>query len=213
MINRSVIKYNLKKTLPKQLFRVIFFVWRKILLHIVELFDTLRLTRFTSYRKVELTHRGKSFLLFISPMNGFIDKYIYLYGVYEPFMLDLFTEHIRSGMTYVDIGANIGQHSMYAAALVGERGSVYSFEPIPFIYNQLKDSVQANHFERIIHPKNIALGEKESSQILHISRKNVGGSSFVIHNVDEEVITVQVKTGDQELSMIPQIDIIKIDVF
>jgi FkbM family methyltransferase len=115
-------------------------------------------------------------------------------------------------MTYVDIGANIGQHSMYVASLVGEKGSVYSFEPIPFIYNQLQDSLKANHFEHIIHAKNIALGEHESSETLHISRKNVGGSSLVSHENESETIIVEVKNGDRELANIPSINVIKIDV-
>lgn len=212
MINRSALKYYLKKILPRPLFRAILFIWQKALLHIVEGIDALRLTRFATYRKVELHHKGKTFSLFISPTNGFIDKYIYLYGIYEPFMLDLFTKHLKSGMTYIDIGANIGQHSMYVASLVGEKGAVYSFEPIPFIYNQLQDSVRANHFEDIVHAKNIALGKHESSEILYISRKNVGSSSLVTHEDESEIIIVVVKKGNEELAHIPSINVIKIDV-
>ena len=211
MINRSVIKYYLKKILPQMFFACILFLWQKLLLKGVTALDKVRLKKFTHYHAVTLTYRGLTFKLFISPKNGFIDKYIYLYGVYEPFMLDLFKEHIHPGMTVVDIGANIGQHSMYAGTLVGKHGSVYSFEPIPFLYKQLHDSIKSNHFESIIHAKNIALGEKESYEELHVST-NVGGSSLVNHDDTLETITVHLKNGDGELLSLTRVDVIKIDV-
>lgn len=211
MINRSSIKYHLKKILPKSLFRLVVLLWRGGVIRLVEAIDALRLRRFTSYRAVTLTHRKKEFSLYISPKNGFIDNYIFLYGVYEPFILDLMSIHLREGMTFVDIGANIGEHTMYAATLVGQSGNVYSFEPIPHIYMQLNDSVRKNHFEKIITTKNIALGEYDIEQKLHVS-KNVGGSSLVHDDDTQETITVHVKNGDKELAHIENIDMIKIDV-
>lgn len=212
MINRSTIKYNLKKNLPPFLFSGVLFVWNHILLACVEFLDSLRAKRFTTYHAVTLTHNKKTFSLFISPKNGFIDTYIYLYGVYEPFMLDLFSKYLHKGMTFVDIGTNIGQHSIYAATIVGESGSVYSFEPIPFIYQQLQDSIALNKFESIIHAKNSALGNEESTKTLHISRNNVGGSSLVNQEGTTEELTVTIKKGDDELLSLKKIDVIKIDV-
>ena len=212
MINRSTVKYYLKKILPRSLFKVVQTLWSSLLLRIVEYIDKIRLKKFTTYHVVSLTHRKKTFSLFISPDNGFIDNYIYLYGVYEPFMLDLISVYLTKGMVFVDIGANIGQHSMYAATLVGKEGSVYSYEPIPFIYKQLQDSVAKNNFGAIIHTKNIALGNKDSSETIHISRKNVGGSSLVNKETTSETATVVVKKGDTELSHIHKIDVMKIDV-
>jgi FkbM family methyltransferase len=120
--------------------------------------------------------------------------------------------HLKKGMTFVDIGTNIGQHSMYAASIVGETGKVYCFEPIPFIYEQLRDSIRHNHFETIVHPKNIALGLHGSEEKLHISRKNVGGSSLVTGENESEVITVHVKNGGDELKDLKEVNVIKIDV-
>lgn len=212
MINRSTLKYRLKKILPKPLFAIVLAVWQKALLALVEGIDVLRLKKFTSYREVTLSHRKSTFSLFISPRNGFIDNYIFLYGVYESFMLDLITTYLEPGMTFVDIGANIGQHSMYAATLVGEKGAVYSYEPIPYIYKQLQDSVHANHFEKIVHAKNVAIGEKDSEETLHVSRKNIGGSSLVNSDGTTERITVHVKNGTTELQALLHIHMIKIDV-
>ena len=126
-------------------------------------------------------------------------------------MLDLMSIHLKEGMTFVDIGANIGEHSMYAASIVRETGSVHAFEPIPAIHKQLGDSVKENHFENIIYANNIALGEYDLEQKLHVS-KNIGGSSLVHDDDTQETITVQVKNGDRELASLDAIDMIKIDV-
>jgi FkbM family methyltransferase len=212
MINRSTIKYSIKKVVPPFLFTIILFLWQKLLLGAVEFLDIIRLKKFTDARLVTLHQSTHTFKLYISPRNGFIDNYIFLYGVYESFMLDIITEHLHEGMTYVDIGANIGQHSMYASTLVGRHGSVYAFEPIPHVYEQLIASAKANHFEHIVYARNIALGEKESTETLYVSKKNIGGSSLVNQEEGTEQIHVTVKHGDNELSLIPSIDMIKIDV-
>jgi FkbM family methyltransferase len=211
MINRSTLKYGLKKILPRSLFSLVLTVWQKVLLKLVEKIDMLRLRNFTTYHSVELTHRKKTFSLFISPSNGFIDRHIYLYGVYEPFILDLFSMYLKPGSTFIDIGANIGQHSMYAAALVGETGSVHAFEPIPAIYRQVQDSIKENHFEKIVTLHNTALGDTDTTEKLFVS-KNVGGSSLVNDDETKETINVQIKSGDKELSILSKIDVIKIDV-
>ncbi len=211
MINRSTLKYTLKKILPKSLFTVVLLVWRNILLCAVEKIDSIRVKKFTTYHAVTLTHRDTQFSLFISPKNGFIDKHIFLYGVYEPFMLDLFSVYLKKSGTFVDIGANIGQHSMYAASIVGETGAVHAFEPIPAIHNQIQDSVRENHFENIVHIHPVALGEHEKDEKLYVS-KNVGGSSLVNDDETKEVLTVHVRNGDEQLALVKNIDVIKIDV-
>ena len=209
--NRSTIKYQLKKTLPKSLFSFVYFFWKVVALKLVEALDSFRLKKFKKEQLVTLTHSGSTFSLYISPKNGFIDKYIFLYGVYESFILDLIKKHLSSGMTFIDIGANIGQHSMYAAALVGQTGQVHSYEPIPALFNQLSKSSSSNGFETIIHTHNYALGNKEATEKLFVS-ENIGGSSLVHEDKTTETITVQIKKGDKELLALSRIDIIKIDV-
>ncbi|MCK9344986.1 MAG: FkbM family methyltransferase [Candidatus Pacebacteria bacterium] len=213
MINRSKIKYTLKKILPKTLFVVVLGLWQKIFIKLVDTIDAVRLKSFTTYRPVDVSHHGHAFSLFISPQNGFIDKHIYLYGVYEPFILDLIAQHLKKGDVFVDIGANIGQHTMFAASVVGTEGKVSSFEPIPRVYNQLLDSARINHFEDIIDARNIALGEAPKTETLYVETNNVGGSSIVgPHGKENEEIVINIKRGDDELKDFQRVDMIKMDV-
>jgi FkbM family methyltransferase len=211
MINRSTLKYSLKKILPNALFSCILFLWRTVFLHVVEKTDLIRLKKFTQEQVILLQHQDVSFLLLASPKNGFIDKHIFLYGVYEPFMLDLIRQILKKGMTFIDIGANIGQHSIYAARIVGEQGNVHSFEPIPHLAKQIEKSVALNRLSSIVTIHNYALGEKKTEEELYVS-KNIGGSSLVNDDDTLEKITVHVKAGDNELAHLETIHLIKIDV-
>lgn len=40
-------------------------------------------------------------------------------------------KYLKFGDVFVDIGANFGLHTLYAAKLVGEEGQVFAFEPVP----------------------------------------------------------------------------------
>ena len=212
MINRSKIKNKLKKVLPKPVFNALLASWQKVFIKLVGMLDVIRLKKFTTYHSVKLTHQNKIFSLFISPKNGFVDERIYLYGVYEPAILDLIAKDLKEGGTFVDIGANIGHHSMFAASVVGNTGKVYSFEPIPRIYNQLLDSVHLNKFDNIVKAYNFALGEKDEVKNLYLEPKNIGGSSLVEARGRNEKIEVKIAKGDDTLLNLNKIDLIKIDV-
>ncbi len=211
MINRSTFKYSLKKILPNALFSCVIFLWRTVFLHIIEKIDLVRLKKFTQEQVMHLHHQGVAFLLLVSPKNGFIDKHIFLYGVYEPFMLDLIHQILKKGMTFIDIGANIGQHSIYAARIVDEHGSVHSFEPIPHLAKQIEKSSSLNQLSSIVRVHNCALGKKETKEELYVS-KNIDGSSLVNDDDTQEKIIVHVKAGDNELTHLEAINLIKIDV-
>lgn len=50
-------------------------------------------------------------------------------GEYEPHIVAFLKQRLQPGMTFVDIGANLGSLAILAAKLVGETGRVFCFEP------------------------------------------------------------------------------------
>ena len=54
---------------------------------------------------------------------------LYWQHQYEPHLTRFYEQHVRDGATVVDVGANIGFHTLLAARLVGETGRVIAFEP------------------------------------------------------------------------------------
>jgi FkbM family methyltransferase len=70
----------------------------------------------------------------------------YFEGQGEPEVQALLQKYLRPGMTFYDVGANIGLFTMIAARLVGPRGRVVAFEADPEIAARLGEHVQRNEF-------------------------------------------------------------------
>jgi FkbM family methyltransferase len=58
-------------------------------------------------------------------------------GFFEYELSRFYLKFLRSGMTFVDIGAHVGYFSLLASRSVGPRGRVLSFEPTPSTYGIL----------------------------------------------------------------------------
>ena len=50
-------------------------------------------------------------------------------GQWEPHLTRFYREHLKPGMTFIDVGANIGYFTVLASRLVGPEGRVIAFEP------------------------------------------------------------------------------------
>jgi tRNA G37 N-methylase Trm5 len=73
-----------------------------------------------------------------------IDFSIFLLGGFELATLRLHDSILGPGDSVLDVGANIGAHTLPFARLLGKAGRVYAFEPTQFAFEQLRRNVNAN---------------------------------------------------------------------
>lgn len=73
-----------------------------------------------------------------------IDLTIYALGAFELDTLRALESLVRPGATVLDVGANIGAHTLHLARLVGDRGRVIAFEPTDFAIAKLRANLKAN---------------------------------------------------------------------
>ena len=73
-----------------------------------------------------------------------IDLSIYLLRAFEPATLKTFERLVKPGMTVLDIGANIGAHTLHFARLVGAHGHVHAFEPTDWAMAKLNANLDLN---------------------------------------------------------------------
>ena len=59
-------------------------------------------------------------------------------------------ENTRVGMTALDIGAQSGFYTLLLSKLVGSKGKVIAFEPLPANYRLLDENVGLNGVENVI---------------------------------------------------------------
>ncbi|KSV62463.1 hypothetical protein N185_08605 [Sinorhizobium sp. GW3] len=65
---------------------------------------------------------------------------------YEPEEVALVQSKVKPGQTFVDVGANVGFFSLLASHLVGPKGKVFTFEPVPETLSYLNKSISKNAF-------------------------------------------------------------------
>ena len=138
-----------------------------------------------------------------------IENVIYERGVYELGTVSVLQDFLKTGDTFVDVGANIGWLSLVGANQVGEKGNVLAFEPVPSTFDILKSNKEINNFTQITLNQ-FALGNKEENVTIYPEKENRGGASILNHQKNEGV-KIDVKRLDN-LQIDSKIDVIKIDV-
>jgi FkbM family methyltransferase len=145
--------------------------------------DRLSFHRLDGLADRHLRERGHKMAVFA---NEHIGGFIHVFGVFEQEELDIlfnFLEPLRdvfrAGMA-LDIGANIGNHSLYFSRIFN---TVQSFEPDPSTFYLLQFNVS---FRKKITAYNIGLGEKKGTFRLSEVPNNMGASVIVTDPVEAE---------------------------
>lgn len=73
-----------------------------------------------------------------------IDLSIYMMGRFEPATTRALEKLVKPGATVLDIGANIGAHTLRIARSVGPQGRVVCFEPTDYAFMKLMRNISLN---------------------------------------------------------------------
>ena len=147
-----------------------------------------------------------------------IGRELFVGELFEEDEVNFIKNALKPGMTFFDIGANMGFYTLIGAKRVGSSGQVHSFEPSPRMFQELKFNVELNNF-RNVHLNNVALGEKPGcARLSRYDRgKEVYGSlsdrSFpgkTIIGYDE--VAVETLNDYMIKKNIGKVDLIKMDI-
>jgi FkbM family methyltransferase len=119
---------------------------------------------------------------------------------------------LQPGDVFVDLGANSGIFTIFAAKRVGPEGRVLAVEPMPEMLENLRFNVCANSFANVaIFPT--AVGACAGTATLRVHPKNRGASSLTPY-FDGTDIQVPVSTlaGIVSSAGVNRIDLLKIDI-
>lgn len=109
--------------------------------------------------------------------------------------------------TFIDVGANIGNHSIFFASILNR--NCISFEPEENTFNTLLDNIEANNLKRKIHALNIAAGSKKSSASIDIAPDNNSGATSIKKDKNGRI---DIDSIDNIVKKNEKISLIKIDV-
>ncbi len=111
----------------------------------------------------------------------------------------------------VDVGANVGQSALYYAKAFGN-ATVYSFEPVPTTFAQLKENTE--HEKRIVcFELGLGAHEHEATIRLTVSTQSSLLNAASDEDSRENTATVSITTGDGWAAAqgVDSIDLLKID--
>ncbi|MCQ6245059.1 FkbM family methyltransferase [Streptomyces malaysiensis] len=108
-----------------------------------------------------------------------IQRYLYLFGVWEPHMTRWLQRRLKPGDVFVDVGANIGYYSVLASRLVGGSGKVVAVEASPTFLGLLQRHARRNGCANI-RTVNAAVSDREELlTFILASSRNMGANSVV----------------------------------
>lgn len=154
---------------------------------------------------------------FAGDLSSFIERKVYLFGGYEEDQIAAFLALVPPDRrrTILDIGANVGTHSVAFARHFAE---VHAFEPNPALWARFDRNIQANELTHVrLH--RLALGERDGElPFFTTSNSNAGlGTLSTVEQYDlplRAAGSAKVARGDRYLDAegIGAIDAIKVDV-
>ncbi|MGI5393903.1 FkbM family methyltransferase [Streptomyces sp. CA-251251] len=123
--------------------------------------------------------RVRSGDLFAVDTQDLIQRYLYLFGVWEPHMTAWLRRRLRPGDTFVDVGANIGVFSVLAARLVGDEGRVVAIEASPDFHHRLVRHGRLNGRGNIRAVNAAVSDSRRTLTFVLASSRNMGANSIV----------------------------------
>ncbi len=116
-------------------------------------------------------------------------------------------KYLPDNAVVLDIGANIGSHTIYWA-LRRKAKKVYSFEPFLETYNILEKNIELNNLSNVVEIYNYGLSDEPCvTRVDKYAKCNIGGTSFVKDNTGTYVFRPL-----DSMKITDKIDLIKIDV-
>lgn len=129
-------------------------------------------------------------------------------GSYEYAKRCAFERLVREGSVVFDIGANVGFYTLLASVLVGARGRVFAFEPLPRNLRYLKEHLEINGI------RNVSVIEGAVSDCDGVVQFDEGPSNSMGRLASGGRLAVRSVSLDQMMRRgeLPPPDCIKIDV-
>jgi FkbM family methyltransferase len=87
--------------------------------------------------------------VFDADLSSTLEWQLWAFGCYEPHFAELFSLLMQPGDRCVDVGANVGVHTVRLAKLVGQHGKVIAIEPDPEVIRRAQRNVALNGLETV----------------------------------------------------------------
>jgi FkbM family methyltransferase len=127
-------------------------------------------------RRLVETRSGARFAV---DTQDLIQRYLYLFGEWEPHMAHWLRGRLRPGDGFVDVGANIGVYAVLAARLVGPAGRVVAVEASPDFHRRVLLHAGLNGCANVRAVNAAVSDRRRMLTFVLASSRNMGANSIV----------------------------------
>ena len=146
--------------------------------------------------------------LYARPCDG-NGRLICYFGTRFDELYEFLEHYLKPGMTFVDVGANIGSHTLHAARLVGRSGKVFAFEADPNTYQLLRENIERNRAHNV-KARQVAVSDRSGAIDFYLTKDSAKSST--VYRDGYGKIEIECKLLDNILPGDVEVDILKIDV-
>lgn len=155
--------------------------------------------------------KGRYGYVLYNKKDTYIGKAIEKYGEFSELETTLFQQICQKGDVVLDIGANIGAHTLAMSHFVGPKGRVFAFEPQPIVYQTLCANMAVNSITNV-NCECVALSDQSGDVLIpdinYDTQGNFGGVAIEQFSQGQKIPK---KTLDESLD-VTRLKFIKIDV-
>jgi len=171
----------------------------------IQPFQEADVIEFSGYRVCNTPNNARFYVE--SSGNDIVKNHVRSGAEWERELREVITKYAKQGSVALDIGAHIGIHSVTMSRVVGEKGSVYAFEPQPRTYKELRINMALNECKNVFALK-LALGNERGTIGLGQPIPGNEGGRYISRKNPIEYVKIA-KLDDFELD---NVSFIKIDV-
>lgn len=145
-------------------------------------------------------------------LDRFAALVLWRMGLLEAFEQKLIKQLCSPGMQVLDIGANIGFHTLQMSAAVGPAGRVWAFEPDPGNFNTLQQNLARNGCSNV---RAVQAAVSSRTETITLYRSTVHNGDHRIYNPGEQdggAVSVQAVALGEFFNENQVIDLIKMDI-
>lgn len=149
---------------------------------------------------VEGEHEGVPIKLFVANDLDVIQQVHRKGKLYEPEELALIKGAYRGG-TFLDVGANVGNHALFAALVLGA-DKVIACEPQEAAARILETNAALNHVADRIAVHRVGLSDSAGQAALNVQSNNLGATRLEAGDGGIELVTGDALVGDHPIGFI-----------
>jgi FkbM family methyltransferase len=149
------------------------------------------------------------------PLQNLGDRYLlFLPNFYEHREFEFLSHILKPQDVFLDIGANVGIYSLWAAKFIVAPRQILALEPNPITYSRLQYNISFNNCQEKIVPIHAGVADQETTFELFVDPTNLGGATITEQPPSYHPVSIHCRPLFSILQehKIERVDVMKIDI-